>query len=217
MKFGLSVLALILAPTVSFAGKGGSTVGDGGHGVVCNFSNETTTVELLDVYEARSYLKISAIDTPIMTEHSSIDDMILSLGVRFHQSVGDDVLPDTFVRALNLSHNLAFEPTLGPTQDAGFLPGDLPSNCSVEQIGVSLRASAFSAMLVNQSLWTRLSQAERALFLIHESLHQDGFETVVIRQLMSYIMASDSFQIRNRLVAQKILRTRSLVMWSEFQ
>jgi hypothetical protein len=220
-------LAFVFFAQNSFAGGEGTTVGDGGQGILCDrysaHSNSfVETVELLDFYEARRLYRSAwrepTLDKTIFVNWSYSRSACRILGER-KKSVNfisiDTAFLNKFDEACSLELTTSFK-ELPFTEDTGPLLTPLERQCEVVQLAVHSRSGK---VYLNRSYAELLDDQHVAALLLHEVLH--GYFTekesnLVVRQVIAYVFADRKFQSRNRRAFLELLQSRKAVEPSRF-
>lgn len=189
----LSVMFLFLFPVNTLAGGGGSTTGDGGHGVVCE-AGGVSTVELLDSYEARL---IYGLPMPHFgSEIQQPTEIIMGYRAQVVERLGLDFFASVFDRAV--ATQVSLSPMVSVTPDDNPLGVLIPPHCHLEQLANRLRTGELVGLTVRSDLWRLLDNEQRALLLIHEALHDvfaERSQKGDIRFTVAFIMAPLDFQL----------------------
>jgi len=213
-----SFLLIIVGATIASAS--GTTVGDGGHGVICPLPGRRAFIEPLDFYEARANWQIiPSLANSLLPTGVGIEARIFEAERRF-QEIGV-AAPEVLERleyAITLANNVRLTYLMPKTSDTGPFP-KIAANCRLAQLGVRVKFDAQEFISFYGPYWNRMSEDAKAALLIHESLHLDfsGPDTRAIRQLIGYLAAPHDFRIRNRALIETILRTRTAVDPSLFR
>ncbi len=192
--------------TLSFAGGGGITVGNGGEGVVCKTQSQTS-IELLDIYEAKRLYPVSGwSDASGLYAQAEIENFRASFVGLPIAEVLQVVFSDALVASRSLQYGTHFS-----TFDRGFARVEIPEDCKIVQLAMSRKnLPGTMDVLINRPLWEALSPRQQALVIIHEALHQrfpGSSDSVAVRQLTAYIGGDLNFKIRNEEIAKQILST----------
>ncbi len=231
MKFKLilfSVLTSVAAGSLAFASdsSGGTTAGDGGHGVQCGSSNNFT-IEVLDIFEGRyvygSNPSFLAPQTPlspcydcalIYMKAREIQELIR----RAQYALGSG---HPFLKTLEALYSMhlnirVYHDSIKGTVDYGAINITRPAPYSVcEIIQLAKRGVDHDHLIyyeINYYFYSKLSYINRVALLLHESLHAwfDRSKPIntEVRQAVIYLLGSQMYRERNRLQFLELVDTK---------
>lgn len=149
-----------------YAEASGSRVGNGGVGVVCKTS--PNSIVLLDLVEAKQRGVAVVLDSNAEFLWSALDEIETSVA---SAGIENRSLRDAFFIARELTYNMRLVETLFTSYDAGFHL--LPDGCVIQQIAYTYPVAGDIWLLdVQKNYWMQSSLREKALLLLHESLHR---------------------------------------------
>jgi hypothetical protein len=209
-----NVYALVLAsllPLGAAAAVGGSEGTGGGKGVVCRGKNgKIKSVELLDLWEAKTLYKrkISSSKAPVEKQFSAALTRLKYAMSLMGSLDGDNVPADEhFMREVerraapffNCESELVKRRSgiaLTPTNDS--FEDMRPQDCAVEQIVNYKMGGGSIEILVNQDLFKKMSRTDQAALIMHEALYRrlrDFQEpnSIRARRAVGYVFAGLSF------------------------
>lgn len=187
----LTVLTLssLAFPLAAVAGPGRS---GGGKGVVCrNTDGSIKSVELLDLWEARTIYGRQVVESsdPVIKQiHRALEPLAHSTRLSLDQSTNP---PDTYSRSveefkymLRYSGRWYLDPKstgvttrylsgvhLELTPDSQEVARPNQPGCEIEQIIVYQYTPKFNEVLINKDIFDRMSPTQQAALLVHEFLY----------------------------------------------
>ncbi len=216
------VCALIFVSTLSSVAypEGGTSGGDGGHGVLCDrklSAPNRFSLELLDLYEARRlYPRDFSPVEPILGPARGGD--LEYIKMRRYLSNALEVLEGELGRTHEVVQRLrtskdAFESRYEISRSNDHLPflTDLGANCNIIQLALSV---SYETVIADRFYTLALPDLDLAALHVHERLHgyfRSSSGTHAVRQLVTYTFASKQFRNRNRRLFHKLVRTRSVL------
>lgn len=181
----LILLALLSIGSVAQA-AGGTEVGGGGKGVVCRNSDGTVrSVELLDLWEARTLYgrQIQISDAPVAEQVSAVIKNMSRVHVPSFDSIPYNELQSEVTTALIEQAANVFLGKPAPYISVKWLRGTTltqtddsfedarPTDCAVEQIATYKNAVMNSTFLVNHDLFDKMDKTNQAALIIHEAFY----------------------------------------------
>jgi len=197
MKPFFSFICPLLFSMIALA-RGGTTAGDGGHGVICE-----AQAQLLDLFEARHlYGSQPELGNIYQNEELYFFSAVQTAELRMVAVLGKDhPFLKVFDRARALLHDerailLTDHPSL--TTDQGEALVALPKGCQAVQLATRKSwGDNWFHFEVNKDTWKRLARIDRAALVLHEAFHE-GFShpqsTLALRQVILFLTASPQFR-----------------------
>jgi hypothetical protein len=162
---------VILAATNSWAvSVGGSGAGNGGDVIVCSGVSSRPEVQLLDFYE----LELFENTKPLVVESTSGSALDKAeAAIRTLQNVS----PIRMERYLDELNHFMSRITF-VSYDLPNLPDDLnvvmPKGCSLQQIAIQQKPMGIPLYTVNENLWHRLDENQKAGLILHEIVYSEN-------------------------------------------
>lgn len=172
MKTTLAILVW-LAANVSFAASG-TTVGNGGNSIVCkNSAGKVTSVEMLDLYEAR----INGLTLKFNSRLSSYKDVINENLDRWQ-----DVAPRRVAQYKKWLDEFESETMFVSGIQIPVIPDTgsvvLPKGCELKPIAFQRPESELlpgvKRYTVSRDLWNLMDEVQRAGLVMHELIYREG-------------------------------------------
>lgn len=166
MARALTILAALSSCAAALAS--GGMEGGGGKTVVCrNANGSIRSVEILDLYEARTVYQLSYNESSVTWKEQGIE-LMRAAGLEVEgTSTSPSRIYDWYMNAVQ---NLVFLPegtTLKPIDDS--LEAIIPGDCTLEQ---TVNYQNDKRILVDGSIWAALSETQKAALMIHEATYR---------------------------------------------
>lgn len=219
MKFGnltaaVTLVLLSLAPLGAFARGGGDYgPGNGGDVVTCrNARGELTSVELLDLYEARTRW---GLEKQLGPASLSLEEKVALLLQRLERRLPEDAQLfrgwfKTFFEEAQLLPGVQ----LVDVPDSNHIA--LPSGCAIEQIAIQ-REPEFSRekrYTLSLDLWNSLTTDGKAALVLHELIYRQGIRNGAQNsravRYVNALLVSDQFSALNDCEGLRTVQSGSL-------
>jgi len=210
MKTCLSLLLLFSSLNAFAVSGSGSGVRGGGKGVVCrDAAQNVLSVELLDLWEARTLRNrtVQLSDAPVEEQvRAAIQRFAGAVSAGFDNEELAKLLrestPQIYNRGADIFFGKGSASMLKRLRDVAFAPTDdameeaWPSKCALEQVA----AYSNGAILLNQDLFEKMNPTNQAALIVHEAVyslhlleHMHAPNSVRARRAVGYVFSGGNF------------------------
>lgn len=192
-----SILAMTLLFLISnFAVASGTTIGNGGSGIVCFDENKKIiSAQILDLWEGEALFNLKPIDD---------NRNFLKIAEQKIATLKEvNVFGDSLSSPTKLFGSFKFLPSGVPLQITGDVDSILaaPQSCQFSQV---INYSNDGTIYVNSDIWNLLDNKNRAAFIVHESIYEFLRESSKAetnsrrtRKAVAYLFSNKSLEVQN--------------------
>lgn len=203
---------------------GASTIGNGGHVVICDEKGERV-LQLLDMFEASSLFKRKR--NPAGFQSQTISEVLISGGEEKYILRAERRLArilsrqhpifQAFKKALDLQKHvvLMFEQplTVPQTNDTGQIWADM-NHCHLQQMAVRSVQYGIETIAIDKNHYLELGPNNRTGLFLHEALHeyfgaQDS--TLAVREVVWWLSNSIELREQHKNLILKVIETKQPV------
>lgn len=192
-----SILAMTLLFLISnFAVASGTTIGNGGSGIVCFDENKKIiSAQILDLWEGNALFNLKPVDDS--------RDFLRIAEQKIATLKEVNVFGDSLSSPTKLFNSFKFLPSGVPLQTTGDIDSILaaPQSCQFSQV---INYSNDGTIYVNSDIWNLLDNKNRAAFIVHESIYEflrksSKAETNSrrTRKTVAYLFSNISLEVQN--------------------
>lgn len=164
---------MLILPYQIFAS--GSTIGNGGNGIVCNIDSDNRTLELLDYFELRINGGTLALDASL----GNYMDILSGLLNKWKNAAPRRM--DLYQKWLNeFPQEAAFVPgiTIPPIADTGIIA--IPKGCEIRGFAFQRPDSevyhGVKRYVISKDLWDLMPEIQKAGLILHELIYREGIQ-----------------------------------------
>lgn len=194
MKSFLTMTVLFLIS--NFAIASGTTIGNGGSGIVCFDDNkEIISAQILDLWEGNALFNLSPIDDN--------RDFLKIAEQKIATLKEINVFGDSLSSPTKLFNSFKFLPSGVPLQTTGDIDSILaaPQRCQFSQV---INYSNDGTIYVNSDIWNLLDNKNRAAFIVHETIYEflrqssrSETNSRRARKAVVYLFSNNSLEAQN--------------------
>ncbi|MEK6556530.1 MAG: hypothetical protein AABZ31_14875 [Bdellovibrionota bacterium] len=222
MKLKILLLAFSTLMMVSISqakeGEGGSSVGDGGHSVVCKKDGKISSVNFLDIVEIKKLFSgslrlmcpsnLPGIDYWASNREGRWYNACLNAHIYRFRKVAKNILGSKhpFMKVFDLADDIAIR--MEPLVREQLLNSDthlpqlisLKPRCTIQQVALFDYTGSELKLLIYEPLFKKMSIYHQSALITHEAIHtwfQNPTSTLTTRQAIWYLGGNQSFKVKN--------------------
>ena len=194
MKSFLAMTVLFLIS--NFAMASGTTIGNGGSGIVCFDDNKKIiSAQILDLWEGEALFNLKPVDDS--------RDFLKIAEQKIATLKKVNVFGDSLSSPTKLFNSFKFLPSGVPLQTTGDIDSILavPQSCQFSQV---INYSSDGTIYVNSDIWNLLDNKNRAAFIVHETIYEflrkssrSETNSRRARKAVAYLFSNKSLEVQN--------------------